>query len=1028
MIDNRKRFVIEEYHKKSVFASFLPGISGICGIPMWCYYVNRGQAVTSFGVMDKEHSMMEFYPAHQAYQRTETMGFRTFLKVNGRFAEAFTGDGKKEMAIGMNELEISHEIAALGLEIHVVYYILPEENLGGLVRQVSVTNRNPELVHIEVADGMAEVIPHGVSLSSMKEMGQTAKAWMEVKNHKLGLPYFKVRASMDDTAQVTAVVEGNFAFGCTGQEEGLPVIVNRENLFSYDTALLHPVHFMEKTVSELLEEEQMTQNEVPCCFFLKAKQLEPGETLTLYEVYGHAAEEKIVENLCTRAVGDTYFAEKRKRAEELVKEVTDRIGGRTGSPLFDGYSRQSYLDNVLRGGYPMKLPGDHLFYVYSRKHGDIERDYNFFQMLPEFYSQGNGNFRDVNQNRRSDVLFSPFVGDSNIKLFYECIQIDGYNPLGIEKMTFHVTKADFQDCFRDRKKSDELEQVLVHSFTPGKLYELLSNLYGAEAEELFAKVMNCAKGDHSTRFLEGYWSDHWTYNLDLVEAYLAVFPEKEETLLFGIPSYRYKSSCAGILPRRKRYHKTENGIRQYSFLQTKKTETEYLTDQNGTVVYSTLAEKLLLLCILKTAALDACGMGIEMEGGKPGWYDALNGLPGILGSSMAETYELSRMISFLTEKLKQHSGELRIPEELAALAASMEWAAEKWKHEICTEEYIIEYWNAVNDAKETYREKTDRTVSGTVVSMNSERAIKILETLSMVVNSGIEKAVRIGGGVSPTYFSYEVTDFEEDGDGILPLAMKRDKLPDFLEGPVRHFKLNLSMKQKRNLYESVKSSELYDEKLQMYRVNSSLQESSIELGRARAFTPGWLENGSIWLHMEYKYLLELLKSGLYPEFIQDFHNAAIPFLKEEMYGRSLMENSSFLASSVNPNAGIHGKGFVARLSGSTAEFLQMWQIMMFGKNPFVMDQGSLQLNLEPVIPSYLIGEDQKIEAVFLGTIPCEYHLPDRNDLLPGNYKVAQITVTKADDSAERTDVCRGALCEEIRSGQVKGLEVTIVRA
>ena len=58
-----EKFLIENYGKKSTFASFLPGISGEKGIPIWCYYVNRGQCVVSFGVDNKDHSIMEFYPA-----------------------------------------------------------------------------------------------------------------------------------------------------------------------------------------------------------------------------------------------------------------------------------------------------------------------------------------------------------------------------------------------------------------------------------------------------------------------------------------------------------------------------------------------------------------------------------------------------------------------------------------------------------------------------------------------------------------------------------------------------------------------------------------------------------------------------------------------------------------------------------------------------------------------------------------------------------------------------------------------------
>ena len=88
-IETNVKDVIENYGTKSEFASFLPGIAGVKGIPMWCYLVNRGQAVVSFGVQDKDHGIMEFYPAHTAYQMVERTGFRTFIKADGKYMEAF---------------------------------------------------------------------------------------------------------------------------------------------------------------------------------------------------------------------------------------------------------------------------------------------------------------------------------------------------------------------------------------------------------------------------------------------------------------------------------------------------------------------------------------------------------------------------------------------------------------------------------------------------------------------------------------------------------------------------------------------------------------------------------------------------------------------------------------------------------------------------------------------------------------------------------------------------------------------------
>lgn len=44
----------------------------------------------------------------------------------------------------------------------------------------------------------------------MKNMCQTSKAWMQVEDVKEGRPYFRVRASMADTAAVTKMEGGNF--------------------------------------------------------------------------------------------------------------------------------------------------------------------------------------------------------------------------------------------------------------------------------------------------------------------------------------------------------------------------------------------------------------------------------------------------------------------------------------------------------------------------------------------------------------------------------------------------------------------------------------------------------------------------------------------------------------------------------------------------------------------------------------------------------------------------------------------------
>ena len=1031
-----KIYTMKNYEKEPPFAGFLPGLSGIYGTPIWCYYVNRGQCISSFGVEDKDHAIIEFFPAHQAYQYTSQMGFRTFIKKNGKFTEMFSDESlKTEMNIKRNGLFITEENNKEKLFCRVDYFTLPNERTGALVRKLSITNRSAETIDMEVLDGLPAIIPYGVEMANIKEMGQTTQAWMQAEDVKTGIPFFRVRASIKDTATVTEVLGGNYAVAYDEAGQRKKVITDSELLFSYDTALKKPVGFLEQDLEELMSREQVNCNQYPCCFFAEHKTLEPKEKLTLYELYGQVERKEFLKDFLNQKMGGSYFEGKHQEADRITEDLCRVIDTKTGNADFDEYAAYSYMDNVLRGGKPVVLPGDHVFYIYSRKHGDLERDYNYFRMFPEFYSQGNGNFRDVNQNRRCDNFFTPCVGKENILKFYGLVQLDGYNPLSIEKISYELKPEEVEDVFEKLscEQREEMKSFLKKPFTPGfffqKLYEI--GIKDIEKEkEYFSLAMEKAKESVNAEFGEGYWSDHWDYNLDLIENYLNIFPEQEEELMFRTPVTYFKSQ-AKILPRKKRYVKTERGIRQYRFLdaETENTGRDKLLRSrygNGEIVYSTLIEKLLVLCATKFTALDAYGMGVEMEGGKPGWYDALNGLPALFGSSMAETYELSRMLEYSLSVVDKYDVSYEVLTEVADFLYGLDKVICDNMNKIVRNADLLAFWNERNDLKESYREKCYAGISGSKTVMNRKELREILQNMQSVVRHGIQKAFAIQGGECPTYFTYEVKKYAEDEEGINVEKFEVIKMPLFLEGPVRYLKLDISREEKQQIYDSVKKSGLYDSKLQMYKVNASLKDASFEVGRAKAFTPGWLENESIWLHMEYKYLLELLKSGMYWEFADDFHKAAIPFLDAGKYGRSIYENSSFLASSSNPNESYHGRGFVARLSGSTVEFLQMWILMMFGK-AFYMVDSELSFSLSPMIPQYLIGEDNRVEATFLGNTKVVYHFEDRRDYFPGCYEIYRQKLYFRDgrECIVNEASIQGEIAHEIRVGNVEKIEVMI---
>ena len=1007
---------MDHFAARPPFASFLPGIAGEWGIPVWCYYCNRGQAVSSFGAQDKDHAVMEFSPAHVAYQNTRYKGFRTFLKTadesgEGRVTEAFADDAGR-MEIRPNELALHWENE--GYAVDVVYFVVPGWRLGALARQVRITNRSGRRGAVTVLDGMPAVVCAGVNQDALKNMTQLAKAWMQAEpsDRLPNAAYYRVRYSMADTAAVHRIEEGNFALGMTEDGTRLQPIVDPERVFGADTSLTVPLGFASGG-SLLREKEETVSNLFPCAFFTRTAVLESGQSVTLNELFGRADRKETLEN---RALAETldaaWFDGKRAEAGALAQRLTDAIGGRTADPVFDAYSRQSYLDNLLRGGEPIRFQAGekkNIFYLYSRKHGDMEREYNYFVMSPEYFSQGNGNFRDVAQNRRCDVRFHPWVGDENVRLFFSLTQSDGYNPLVIDRMTFRLPAEAF-DALPPSAREKALP-LAGRDFTPGQLAAALEagGLTGDALKACVRDLLAGALAEPNATFGEGYWCDHWTYSLDLIENLLSVWPEKKRELLFGTADYLWYETKAVVLPHALRTEKVKRDggtvLRQTRFLDMERKAAgggKWMREAygKGGVARSTLMEKILLLCAVKYAARDRAGIGIEMEGGKPGWYDALNGLPGIFGSSVADACELKRLIAYAARALEENGGEIALYAEMADLLRAMD-GAPGWKKRM--------------QALEDYREKTVWGVEGRKTALDARETAALLRRMESDMAEKLDAAVQKNGGICPTYVTFQPEDADDE-------TCEGTFLPLFLEGPVRWMKLDVPGK--RQMAQAVRRSGLYDEKLGMYKVNESLEKLTFEAGRCKAFTPGWLENESIWLHMEYKYLLELLRSGLYTEFEQALQTALIPFLDPAGYGRSTLENVSFLASSANPNPALHGRGFVARLSGSTVEFLSMWQEMMFGPAPFALENGALALRLTPMIPSRLIPQDGIVEAVFLGSCRVRYHIPGRESLVPGAYSIEKYVLDGREYAAAALPA---SAAEQVRRGEGKLLEVYVKR-
>lgn len=1049
-------YIIEGFDTLPPFSSFLPGLAGRKGIPLWVYYTNRGQGINSFGIHNKGNAIMEFNPANTAYENTSVKGFRTFIKCNGSFFEPFhTLDDKtqRDLYIRKNSFWMVETNHRYNLRITVKYFVLPNNSIGALVRKVTIENLDEEVKELELLDGLPKIIPYGILNSQYKEMSNLLKSWTEIKNIKQGIPYYTMRGSSDDSAEVSEM-EGGYYYLAVRDGRIQPVIYDAEVIFDYETSLLHPVVFERSSLQGVLGKKQCYYNKVPCGFTPMKLELQPGKEEVFFSLTGYAGSIEQVNNKSKEFCSFGFLERNEGMAEELAEALTADIRTHTGVSVFDQYMEQNYLDNFLRGGYPFVFEKDgkkSVIHLFSRKHGDPERDYNFFSIAGEYYSQGNGNFRDVNQNRRNDVFFHPEIGDFNIKTFYELIQIDGYNPLEVRPSTFRVmegchTAAEQLILTNVKNEQEKLIKLISRNFTPGQISNCIAanriELVMDEDQLLDALLFLCDQNIEAG-FVEGYWSDHWVYNLDLVENYLSIFPEMEKKLLFEDSSYRFYDSPARVLPRSEKYVlNKKQEVRQYGALVHDEEKlamegfdqkgTNWKKTEKGDFVRTTLAGKLLTLAVNKFSSLDPYGMGVEMEAGKPGWNDAMNGLPGLFGSGMAETFELKRMLVFLRDRITL-TDQIVLPAWLTDFLTEVYDTLRRAEEQQWTE---FAYWDTVSTIRENFREKVRFTVGDEVQGQSTQTLKNILEAFLNKLEQGIKKACSYGDGIVPTYFTYRAAEFEpvlsDEGQmmnnsyGLPKVKVKAFEvmpLPAFLEGPAKMLATVGDREQAEELYRKVRSSRLFDEKLEMYKTSVPIEHISMENGRIRAFTPGWLERESIFLHMEYKYLLSTLRAGLYERFYEDMKTCMIIFRDPKEYGRSILENSSFLASGENPNADIHGRGYVARLTGSTTEAITMWIEMFIGRRVFTYEQEELALHFNPKLADFLFDDNGVASFTLLSCCKVTYHNPARKATFgTGAARIKRIVLPDTGAVIEG-DTLRGAAAEGVREGRVKNIEI-----
>lgn len=391
----------------------------------------------------------------------------------------------------------------------------------------------------------------------------------------------------------------------------------------------------------------------------------------------------------------------------------------------------------------------------------------------------------------------------------------------------------------------------------------------------------------------------WDYYVDLLDAYLAIFPDQEEELMYDKP-LRYFFSTATVKPRSEKYvltltfdakskhvlqldstyYDTDKADEQQAFFDQNtgllnSIEANWQRTSDGDAFQSSAIAKLFLLGSIKFAMRDAWGMGIEYEGGRPGWLDSMNGLPGMVGSGMPETYELILLLEYVKKVVDKYNRPIVVPAELGKMVRTVNTALDTLEASGYTDESempaavpqpLFEYWDVVAAARESYRNDAQYYFSGNTTTLKATAVSDMIERWLGEIEKGVDRSFKVAteghgddgtSGIPATFFAYDVTKWEKNGNEnseglplVNPLAMKVKKFPLFLEGPVRYMKIIKDDKEKmQDIYERVMESGLRDTTLSMYFLSASLEGQTFDMGRQIAFAPGWLENQSIWMHM-----------------------------------------------------------------------------------------------------------------------------------------------------------------------------------
>lgn len=142
-----------------------------------------------------------------------------------------------------------------------------------------------------------------------------------------------------------------------------------------------------------------------------------------------------------------------------MQELTKDIQTHTGNEDFDAYCAYTYMDNLLRGGYPIPTRTQQDFSCILQKTWRSRTRLQLFLHAAGILFPGKRKLPGCQSESPAGVLFAPFVGRKNIQTFYSLIQLDGYNPLGVEMTSYTIAPDHARMILEDLPEKKKMKSL-----------------------------------------------------------------------------------------------------------------------------------------------------------------------------------------------------------------------------------------------------------------------------------------------------------------------------------------------------------------------------------------------------------------------------------------------------------------------------------------------------------------------------------------------------------------------------------------